>query len=79
MTVTTPEGRVYTGTPHDIVAQMRAADFGQSANLGEYIANMVRRVEDFYGVVITPAGTNDVERATSLLAGLLDAGLLKES
>jgi hypothetical protein len=75
------EGRVYEGTPLQIVRQIRGDDFHAARGQSDvdYVAMVARRVEEYFGRAIgLPSGGDADAFARALVAGLIDAGLLEE-
>ena len=70
------DGRVFEGTPLQIVTQMkRIAFFVEEMDLAAYIDWVARNVGDLHGTVIDVRGETVEERAASLLDALIAQGM----
>lgn len=77
MTVATQDGRVFSGTPRQIVEGMRSLSVDDGRPLREYMSEAARRARDYESVdVPDPVGTDDDEAAKAFVESLLQAGLL---
>lgn len=78
MQITMSDGRVFSGTPIQIVQGMRSVAFDKrDASLSEYINWVVGNVERNEGVALSVTGDTDDERSASLIQAMRDAGLAK--
>lgn len=69
--------RVYEGSPVEIVRQMQMQDMGKrKASLGEYVDAMVHDAKH-WGFELTVTGETEEERATSLIASMLNTRLAR--
>lgn len=72
----TGDGRVFQGTPKQIVEAMQYIAFGQEhRTLGEYIDWAVGQLERLQSITLEVRGDTDEEKAASLVEAMLDAGL----
>lgn len=70
------DGRVFQGTPKQIVEAMQYTAFGQeNRTLGEYIDWLVDQVERLESTSLRVEGDTDEEKAKSLVRAMLEAGL----
>ena len=70
------DGRVLQGTPKQIVEAMQSIAFGQEdRTLGEYIDWAAEMASSMMGVELKVSGETDEEKAASLVAAMLEAGL----
>ena len=78
MKIRTLEGRMFQGTPVQIVRAMQDIAFGVADfTLNEYIDWAISNVQRFEGPVLAVQGSTEEERAASLLAEMLRTGLAK--
>ena len=72
----TNDGRVFEGTPRQIVEAMQYIAFGQeNRTLGEYIDWLVDQVERLEETSLKVEGETDEEKAASLVQAMLANGL----
>lgn len=72
----TGDGRVFQGTPKQIVEEMKYIAFGQEhRTLGEYIDWAVGELERLQSIALDVRGDSDEEKAESLVRGMIGAGL----
>ncbi len=70
------DGRVFQGTPKQIVEAMQYIAFGQeNRTLGEYIDWLVDQVERLESTSLNVEGDTDEEKAASLVQAMLGSGL----
>lgn len=75
----TGDGRVFQGTPKQIVEEMQALAFGQDhRTVGEYTDWVVEQVERFESTKLTVEGETDEEKAESLVLAIVRAGLAEK-
>ncbi len=73
------DGRVFEGTPKQIVEAMQYIAFGQeNRTLGEYIDWLVGQVERLEETPLKVEGETDDERAASLVDAMLANGLAEK-
>ena len=73
------DGRVLEGTAKQIVEAMQYIAFGQETRtLGEYIDWLVGQVERLEQIPLKVEGDTDEEKAKSLVAAMLGAGLAEK-
>jgi len=73
------DGRVFQGTPKQIVEQMKFIAFGQERrNLSEYIDWVVGELLRMDAIALDIQGDTDDEKAASLVQGILNAGLAQK-
>jgi hypothetical protein len=76
MTITMRDGRVFQGTPLQIVKAMQDIAFGvDDFTVPEYIAWVVANARKFEDVELKVEGTTDDEKAKSLVEEMVRAGL----
>ncbi len=72
----TSDGRVFQGTPKQIVEAMQYIAFGhENRTLGEYIDWLVDQVQS---TELKVEGTTDEEKAASLVQAMLGSGLAEK-
>ena len=70
------DGRVFQGTPKQIVEAMQYIAFGQEQrSLGEYIDWLVDQVQRLESIELKVVGDTDEEKAASLVQAMLGSGL----
>ena len=70
------DGRVFDGSPAQIVRQMQQIAFGKEQfTLGEYIDWLVEQTARFEGITLDVAGETAADKANSLVAELIRHGL----
>ena len=70
------DGRVFQGTPKQIVEAMQYIAFGQEQrSLGEYIDWLVDQVQWLESIELKVEGDTDEEKAASLVQAMLGSGL----
>jgi hypothetical protein len=70
------DGRVFQGTPKQIVEAMQYIAFGQeNRTLGEYIDWLVDQVERLESTSLNVEGDTDEEKAASLVQAMVGSGL----
>ena len=75
--IETMDGRVFSGTPRQIVEGMRGLSVDDGRPLREYMAEAARRARDYEAAdVPEPEGADDDEAARRFVESLLAAGLL---
>jgi len=73
------DGRVFQGTPKQIVEAMQYIAFGQeNRTLGEYIDWLVDQVERLESTSLNVEGDTDEEKAASLVQAMLGSGLAEK-
>lgn len=73
------DGRVFQGTPKQIVEAMQYIAFGQeNRTLGEYIDWLVDQVQRLESTELKVEGTTDEEKAASLVQAMLGSGLAEK-
>ena len=73
------DGRVFEGTPKQIVEAMQYIAFGQEhRTLGEYIDWLVDQVQRLESMELKVEGDTDEEKAASLVQVILAAGLAEK-
>ena len=73
------DGRVFQGTPKQIVEAMQYIAFGQeNRTLGEYIDWLVDQVERLQSTSLTVEGDTDEEKAASLVQAMVGSGLAEK-
>lgn len=73
------DGRVFEGTPKQIVEAMQYIAFGQeNRSLGEYMDWLVDQVQRLEAIELEVAGETDEERAAALVRAMMGAGLAEE-
>lgn len=73
------DGRVFQGTPKQIVEAMQYVAFGQeNRTLGEYIDWLVDQVQRLESTALKVEGDTDDEKAASLVQAMLGAGLAQK-
>jgi hypothetical protein len=76
MTITMRDGRVFQGTPLQIVKAMQDIAFGvDDLTVPEYIAWVVANARKFEEVELAITGATDDEKAKSLVEEMVRAGL----
>ena len=76
MRILLSDGRVFSGTPLQIVRAMQDVAFGaEHFSTAEYIDWVATNAERAEGVALQIEGETDEERAASLLAEMLRVGL----
>ena len=74
------DGRVFEGTPKQIVEGMQFIAFGQeNRTLSEYIDWLVDQVQRLESMELNVTGENDEEKAASLVKAMVEAGLAEKS
>jgi len=72
------DGRVFQGTPKQIVMQMKSVSPGLThLSLGEYVERHVANIARAFGVTLTVAGQTGDERAASFLEQMVQAGYVR--
>lgn len=80
MKVVMRDGRLFQGTARQIVSAMQDIAFtGQTLSLSEYIDWVVQNAMRFDEVALDVASGTDDERAASLVAEMIHAGLAKRA
>lgn len=75
----TSDGRVFQGTPKQIVEAMQYIAFGQeNRTLGEYIDWLVDQVQRLESTELKVEGATDEEKAASLVQAMLGSGLAEK-
>ena len=70
------DGRVYDGSPAQIVYQMQQIAFGcEQFTLAEYIDWLVDQTSRLAGITLTIAGETEADKAKALIAELIRHGL----
>ncbi len=73
------DGRVFQGTPKQIVEAMQYIAFGQeNRTLGEYIDWLVDQVQRLESIDLKVEGGTDEEKAASLVQAMMGAGLAQK-
>ena len=73
------DGRVFQGTPKQIVEAMQYIAFGQEhRSLGEYIDWLVDQVQRLESTDLKVEGDTDEEKAASLVQAMLGSGLAEK-
>lgn len=73
------DGRVFQGTPKQIVEAMQYIAFGQeNRTLGEYIDWLVDQVERLESTSLRVEGDTDEEKAASLVRAMVGSGLAEK-
>jgi len=73
------DGRVFQGTPKQIVEAMQYIAFGQeNRTLGEYIDWLVDQVERLESTSLNVEGDTDEEKAASLVQAMVASGLAEK-
>ena len=73
------DGRVFQGTPKQIVEAMQYIAFGQeNRTLGEYIDWLVDQVERLESTSLNVEGDTDEEKAASLVQAMIGSGLAEK-
>lgn len=73
------DGRVFQGTPKQIVEAMQYIAFGQeNRTLGEYIDWLVDQVERLESTSLNVEGDTDEEKAASLVQAMVGSGLAEK-
>ncbi len=73
------DGRVFQGTPKQIVEAMQYVAFGQeNRTLGEYIDWLVDQVQRLESTALKVEGDTDEDKAASLVQAMLGAGLAQK-
>ena len=73
------DGRVFQGTPKQIVEAMQYIAFGQEQrSLGEYIDWLVDQVQRLESIELKVEGDTDEEKAASLVQAMLGSGLAEK-
>ena len=73
------DGRVFQGTPKQIVEAMQYIAFGQeNRTLGEYIDWLVDQVQRLESIDLKVEGETDEEKAASLVQAMLGSGLAEK-
>jgi hypothetical protein len=76
MTITMRDGRVFQGTPLQIVKAMQDIAFGvDDLTVPEYIAWVVANARKFEDVELAITGATDDEQASALVDEMVRAGL----
>jgi hypothetical protein len=77
MKITTRDGRVFQGTPIQIVQAMKDIAFGvEDVSLDGYIDWVVENAWRFEGVELESGGSTVEERARTLVEGMVGWGLV---
>lgn len=72
------DGRVFQGTPMQIVEAMHYRAFGQeSRTLSEYIDFMLEQISRMNELALTADGETDEEKANAFVDAILEAGLAR--
>jgi hypothetical protein len=78
MKITTRDGRVFQGTPIQIVKAMQDIAFGvEDMSLDEYIDWVVENARRFEGVEVDAAASTTAERASLLVKSLITQSLAR--
>ena len=73
------DGRVFQGTPKQIVEAMHYIAFGQEhCSFGEYIDCLVDQVQRLESIELKVEGDTDEEKAASLVQAMLGSGLAEK-
>ncbi len=73
------DGRVFQGTPKQIVEAMQYIAFGQeNRTLGEYIDWLVDQVQRLESIDLKVEGETDEDKAASLVQAMMGAGLAEK-
>ena len=73
------DGRVFEGTPKQIVEGMQFIAFGQeNRTLSEYIDWLVDQVQRLESMEMSVTGETDEEKAASLVKAMMEAGLAEK-
>lgn len=73
------DGRVFQGTPKQIVEAMQYVAFGQeNRTLGEYIDWLVDQVQRLESTALKVEGDTDEDKAASLVQTILGSGLVEK-
>ena len=73
------DGRVFQGTPKQIVEAMQYIAFGQeNRTLGEYIDWLVDQVQRLESIDLKVEGETDEDKAASLVQAMMAAGLAEK-
>jgi hypothetical protein len=73
------DGRVFQGTPKQIVEAMQYIAFGhENRTLGEYIDWLVDQVERLESTSLNVEGDTDEEKAASLVQAMIGSGLAEK-
>jgi hypothetical protein len=73
------DGRVFQGTPKQIVEAMQYIAFGQeNRTLGEYIDWLVDQVQRLESIDIKVEGETDEDKAASLVQAMMGSGLAEK-
>jgi hypothetical protein len=79
MKITTRDGRVFQGTPIQIVKAMQDIAFGvDDLSLDRYIDWVVDNARRFEGVALNATGETTEARATTLIADMLARNLVAD-
>lgn len=77
--ITLADGRVFDGTPLQILRGMKALAFRKGGTDSEYIDWVVENTLRYNDIQLSIIGESDEDRATSLLDELVRAGLATRS
>ncbi len=73
------DGRVFQGTPKQIVEAMQYIAFGQeNRTLGEYIDWLVDQVQRLESIDLKVEGDTDEDNAASLVQAMMGSGLAEK-
>jgi hypothetical protein len=73
------DGRVFQGTPKQIVEAMQYIAFGQeNRTLGEYIDWLVDQVQRLESIDLKVEGDTDEDKAASLVQAMMGSGLAEK-
>ena len=73
------DGRVFQGTPKQIVEAMQYIAFGQeNRTLGEYIDWLVDQVQRLESIDLKVDGETDEDKAASLVQAMMGSGLAEK-
>jgi hypothetical protein len=73
------DGRVFQGTPKQIVEAMQYIAFGQeNRTLGEYIDWLVDQVQRLESIDLKVEGETDEDKAASLVQAMMGSGLAEK-
>ena len=73
------DGRVFQGTPKQIVEAMQYIAFGQeNRTLGEYIDWLVDQVQRLESIDLKVEGKTDEDKAASLVQAMMGSGLAEK-
>ncbi|MCK9521437.1 MAG: hypothetical protein M0R76_00125 [Proteobacteria bacterium] len=73
------DGRVFQGTPKQIVEAMQYIAFGQeNRTLGEYIDWLVDQVQRLESIDLNVEGETDEDKAAALVQAMMGSGLAEK-